>query len=499
MHSRSVSPTAMALLMAAAFLSVFDIFVVNVALPSLQYALQASLSQASLVVAVYELSFGMALISSSRLGDRYGRRRLFGWGVASFSAASVLCGLATDITVLIAARIVQGATAALMFPQVYAILRVSVPAHRQRSAFAKLGAALGLAALSGQVVGGWLLQADLLGLGWRMIFLINLPVGALILTLLRRIPESRETDGAQLDPWTALALAAGVFGVLLGLMEGPAQHWPVWSLGSLLGGVALLILIARHQQALQQSGRPVLLDMQLLRRSDFGQASVLVVLLYSTAGSFFISFALLSQNGMALTPLQAGLLFAPASAAFMLASLAAPLLVRRLGNRAIVIGGLLHVAAFGGLAFHAMHHPSAADIGTLQALTIIVGAAQGLTMTPLLNLILGRVPISQAGSASGLLATLQQVGAALGVCVITLLYTSALQGGTGLGAYQDGFMQVQIYNLLATLLVSLLLWRQTRPAAAPDPSSHTDAISPCGPADTTPPWPPAQRQSDSNC
>ncbi|MGE8546155.1 MAG: MFS transporter [Alcaligenes sp.] len=498
MVSRSASPLALALLMAAAFLSVFDLFVVNVALPSLQTSLQASLGQAGLVVAAYELSFGMALISSSRLGDRHGRRRLFGWGVASFSATSVLCGLAPDITLLILARILQGATAALMFPQVYAILRVSVPAGRQRGAFACLGAVLGLAALSGQVAGGWLLQANILDLGWRLIFLINLPVGLLILLLLRRIPESREPDGARLDPWAAVALALGVFGVLLGLMEGPARHWPAWSLASLLGGAAVLLLTARRQQALQELGRPVLLDMRLLRRPDFSQASVLVVLLYSTASSFFISFALLSQGGLGLTPMQAGLLFAPASAAFMLASLAAPVLVRRLGNGAILLGGLLHIAAFGGLLAHAWPGDASSGTGALQVLLIALGCAQGLTMTPLLNLVLGRVPVEQAGSAAGLLSTLQQVGAALGVCAITLLYAPALAAGPRLTSHLDGFLQVQVYNVLAAVCVTLLLWRQTRPAADTRPKD-AGFTSTCSKAGTTPPWRPGPRQSDSSC
>ncbi|WP_341668658.1 MFS transporter [Alcaligenes sp. SDU_A2] len=482
MVTRSVSPLAMTLLMAAAFLSIFDLFVVNVALPSLQDSLEASLGQAGLVVAAYELSFGMTLISSSRLGDRYGRRRLFGWGVGSFSVASALCGLAPEIHSLILARILQGATAALMFPQVYAILRVSVAAERQRSAFACLGACLGLAALSGQVLGGWLLHADLLELGWRMIFLINVPIGLLILVLLRHIPESREPAGAHLTPGTALALALGVLGVLLGLLEGPARHWPVWSLISLLGGASLLILTARREYLRQHRGLPVLLDMQLLLRPDFRYASLLVILLYSTAGAFFISFALLSQQGLGLTPMQAGLLFAPANVMFMLASLTAPLLVRRLGNTVILAGGVLHIISFIGLAAYALLHHDSAGLGLLRALVMLLGIAQGLTMTPLLGLLLSRVSIEQAGPASGLLSTLQQVGAALGVCAITLLYAPALSELPELPGHLEGFLHVQGYAIVAAILMSLLLWRQIRPDVHGQPATYADtrpAVQPC--------------------
>lgn len=169
----------LSILLLAGFVTIFDLFVVNVAIPSMQASLGASLPQIGFIIAGYELAFGVLLITGGRLGDINGRRRLFVLGMAGFTLASALCGLAPNVETLIGARIAQGLTAALLFPQVYASIRVNFSANDSRRAFGLLGMTLGLAAIAGQVMGGFLVEANLFDLGWRTIFLINIPIGLL--------------------------------------------------------------------------------------------------------------------------------------------------------------------------------------------------------------------------------------------------------------------------------------------------------------------------------
>ncbi|WP_232097741.1 MFS transporter [Pseudomonas sp. URMO17WK12:I11] len=227
----------LSVLLLAGFVTIFDLFVVNVAIPSLQTGLNASFAQIGFIVAGYELAFGVLLITGGRLGDVFGRRRLFIVGMAGFTVASALCGLAPSAAFLISARVVQGLAAALLFPQVYASIRVNFDAQDSRRAFGLLGMTLGLSAIAGQVLGGWMVHADLFGSGWRSIFLINVPIGLLAIVAARYIPESRAPQRPDLD-WAGVALVSlGLALLLVPLIEGPGQGWPAWSFCAL--GLAL--------------------------------------------------------------------------------------------------------------------------------------------------------------------------------------------------------------------------------------------------------------------
>lgn len=256
--SRAAPPWAgLSVLLLAGFVTIFDLFVVNVAIPGIQSGLRADFAQISLVVAGYELAFGVLLITGGRLGDRFGRRRLFIIGMAGFTLASACCGLAPGIGYLISARVLQGLAAALLFPQVYASIRVNFEGDDRRKAFGLLGMTLGLAAIAGQVLGGWLVHVDLFGLSWRNIFLINIPVGAIAILAARAIPESTAPQRPQLD-WTGVALVSiGLTLLLVPLIEGPVQGWPAWSLWSPGAALVLLALFFtgnRNDAAEQGSG-----------------------------------------------------------------------------------------------------------------------------------------------------------------------------------------------------------------------------------------------------
>lgn len=450
----------LAVLLLAGFVTIFDLFVVNVAIPSIQSGLGASFAQISFIVAGYELAFGVLLIIGGRLGDRFGRRRLFVAGMAGFTLASALCGLAPGSETLIAARVLQGLAAALLFPQVYASIRVNFDGNDRRRAFGLLGMTLGLAAIAGQVLGGGLIHADLFGLGWRTIFLINIPIGVIAIVAARYIPESYAPQKPLLDGRGVLLISIALSLLLVPLIEGPTQGWPAWTLCSLGAAAVLLVLFYRQQERRRIAGLWPLVDMRLLAQRHVALGVMLVLLVYSTSSSFFLCFALLVQKGFGLDPLQAGLIFAPCSVGFVLASLAAPRLVARWGIRAIIGGALIYALFIAALIVQVAVAGAQLNPVTLIPVLVVVGAGQGAIMTPLLNLVLGYVDEAQSGMASGIISTVQQVGAALGVAVVAMLFNSALNDAGSVaqaGQYASAFVAGMLCNLAVSVAICLLL------------------------------------------
>lgn len=448
-------------LLLAGFVTIFDLFVVNVAIPSMQAGLDASFSQIGFIVAGYELAFGVLLITGGRLGDMFGRRCLFIIGMAGFTVASVFCAVAPGANLLIGARVLQGFAAALLFPQVYASIRVNFTGDDSRRAFGLLGMTLGLAAIAAQVLGGWIVHGDFFGLGWRSLFLINIPVGLFAIFTARCVPESKADTRPNLDWPGVLVSCAGLLLFLIPLLEGPETGWPDWTLWSLVSAACLLTVFYRQQEYQRKAGRIPLVDMRLLSDQYFALGTLLVMLVYSTSSSFFLSFALLVQTGLKVDPFIAGSIFAPCSVGFVLASLMAPKLVARWGERIIVVGSLIYTVSIGLLIGQVYLAGGGLIPEQLIPLLFIVGFGQGFIMTPLLNLVLGLVEENQAGMASGVISTVQQLGAAFGVAVLGILFSTSLSAGNGSGdqaeQYTSAFVTGMLYNFAAAVMVSGLL------------------------------------------
>lgn len=449
-------------LLLAGFVTIFDLFVVNVAIPSMQSGLNASQSEVGYIIAGYELAFGVLLITGGRLGDLYGRRRLFIVGMAGFTAASLLCGIAPDVETLIIARVLQGLAAALLFPQVYASIRINFPGNAGRKAFGLLGMTLGLAAIAGQILGGLLVEANIFDLGWRTIFLINVPVGIFAILAARYIPETHAQERPKLD-WLGVALVSlGLAALLIPLIETPTHGWQIWNSVSLLCAAALLFLFYRHEEKRRLSGQDPLVDMTLMGQTRFAKGSLLVLLIYSTSSSFFLCFALLAQTGFGLSPFEAGGVFVPCSIAFVALSMMAPGLVTRFGTVAIAVSAMIYTASFAAMITQVWLAGAGLVVAHLIPVLIVIGGAQAMIMTPLLNLVLGFVSERHAGMASGMISTLQQTGAALGVAAIGILFGSALAGGMNPSEqqelYANAFVWGMSYNLVAASLASALLF-----------------------------------------
>lgn len=408
---KTPSAIGLAILLLGGFITIFDLFVVNVAIPSMQADLGADFAEIGFVVAGYELAFGVLLIAGGRLGDSHGRRRLFRLGMIAFALTSLLCGIAPNSLALILARLLQGAAAAILFPQVYALLRVMFDETGRRRAFGLLGMTLGLAAIAGQVLGGLMVESDLLGLGWRIVFLINLPIGLAAALAARALPES-SADGIVGVDWPGIGLATLALALLLTpLLEGPSTGWPVWTWVSLAASISLLGAFVAWEKRAARIGAHLAIDLDLFAERRFTLGVLAVLLIYSTATSFFLCFALVLQTGFGLSPLAAGMLFAPASVGFVAASLVAPKLVARWGIPAITAGALLYAAAFAWLTTSVSSLSDGREIGEILPALVLLGFAQGLSMTPLLNLVIGFVGERHAGMAAGIISTMQQVGA----------------------------------------------------------------------------------------
>jgi EmrB/QacA subfamily drug resistance transporter len=426
---------ALAVLMAGTFMIVLDFFIVNVALPSMQSELQASTSAIEWVVAGYGLTFATCLITAGRIGDRIGRRRAFTIGLGLFTVTSIACGLAPDPRLLIVARLLQGLAAALISPNVLAIIGVAYQGAERVRALTVYGMVMGFAAASAQLIGGALIQADIAGAGWRTVFLINLPVGlAAMLLAPCQLPESRASrDGAQIDPLGTLLVTSGLTALLLPLVEGRQQGFPAWTWLSLGLAPVLLASFVLHQLRLSRRGGRPLLEPRLFRARSFSAGLLTQLAFWSGMASFFVVLALYLQEGRGLNALQAGMVFTILATAYLGTSLRAPRLTLKYGRRLILVGALMLAAGY-GLMLVGVDLAASADgftwIAALVPGLALAGAGMGLCITPLVATVLSSVQAEHAGSASGILSTVQQLGNALGVAVTGLIFFGALtQGG----------------------------------------------------------------------
>jgi EmrB/QacA subfamily drug resistance transporter len=455
-----------------AFMAIMDAFIVTIALPHIRADLHASFGEAQLVVASYGLSYAVGLITGGRLGDLYGRKRMFMVGLGAFALASLACGLAPTPATLIAARIAQGISAAAMFPQVLSWMRVTFtdPAERAR-AFAALGLTQGLGSIAGQIVGGLIVSADLWG--WRPIFLINVPVGLIALVLAARVLDESKARAQQLDLAGAALSAAALGFLLFPLIQGRELGWPTWMLAMLVLAVPALLLFIDHQRLKSLNNDSPLIDTRLFGHRAFVCGIAALFLLCTILFSFFVILAFVLQAGLGLSPLAAALIFLPLAVTYVIASQVAgrfPVHARMM----LIMGGIGLTLGYAAIA--AAHHWLAMYPAAFIPGLIWLGIAQGLLFTPLLNTILSNIPADHAGIASGVASTMQQAGGAFGVAVVGLIFFTAVQALQGSGVpqaavYTTAFALALIYNVAAAGAMTGLL--VALPGPAKDKQSAT--------------------------
>ena len=464
--STTITPTKrrpLPVLLAGTFMIVLDFFIVNVALPSMQHSLHTSYSTLEWVVAGYGLTFSAFLITAGRLGDRVGRRRLLSIGLVVFALASAGCGFAPNAGALIAFRLLQGIGGALISPTVLSIIGVTYEGPERARAIGIYGTVLGLAAASGQLIGGLLIQANPAGLAWRSVFLINIPVAAAALALMPRwVPESKAPRPVRLD-WTGTALATvGVTAVVLPLVQGRQYGWPWWSIASLAAAAVILAAFVVSQTRRGRSGRAVLIDMTVIKERPVAAGLVTQFGLWCGQASFFMILALYLQQGRGLDAMQAGLVFTIMAGSYTIASMRSGPLTLRFGRAVIGAGAAILALGHGLLLAAVAAEGTTGLVAWLAPGLVLVGLGMGLCIAPLSTVVLSVAGPSQAGAISGVLSTVQQVGNSLGVGAIGVVFFGALPHGYGHAfAVSVGFLAVL---LAAVAGLSRFLPAPARPA-----------------------------------
>ncbi|HEY9292460.1 MAG TPA: MFS transporter [Microlunatus sp.] len=415
---------AVSALLGAQAMANIDTAIVNIAAPSIRAGFGTSDQTTSLVVAGYLVAYATLLIIGARLGGRYGFRPVFLIGVAAFTIASLACGLSPSVVILIAARIGQGAAAALMVPQVLTGIQLGFTGRQRSRVLGAYAAALSGGAVVGQVLGGLLISADLFGLGWRTVFLINIPIGALVIMIgWRFLPDAGlPRTVARIDLLGSLGLGTAVLLVIAPLALGPQHGWPWWTWLSLTASVPVFGWFVRRQRSTAARGGRPLIDRELLRPAAIRGRLLAYGLTTATYLALLFVLALFLQRGLGYGPAMSGLALVTWVSAFGIAGLSLNRLPDRWEARAPVIGCLLLAAGYLGASIDVA---LGAGIGPrLLILLAIGGFGLGCSARSLINAITAAVTPAQAAELSGVISTNAQLSGAVGVAAAGAIYSA---------------------------------------------------------------------------
>jgi EmrB/QacA subfamily drug resistance transporter len=426
--SRSRVPAAawavLAIVLIADIMDLLDSTITTIAAPTIAARLHGGPGLIKWLGASYALSLGVLLVTGGRLGDRYGRRRTFLIGIAGFTVASLACGLAWDPASIIVARLVQGAFGALLIPQGFGILGSVFPREHIGKAFSAFGPILGLSAVGGPLLAGVLIDANLFGLGWRPMFLINIVLGLAGLVLgSRLLPRDRGDASVRIDVAGSVLLAGAMLGLLFGFIQGSADGWTAVPVVALALGLGFFAAFCWRQR----TAAAPLIKPSLLRNRGFTAGLVLGLVVFAAVGGMIFAVSLYLQHGLGYSPLRAALVgFAPVAAGLVIASVASMNLLARLGRTLSLAGILVIVGGVGWLLCVTRGAPT--PVSLAPAMTVI-GLGMGAAFATIFDIAIGDIDPAEAGSASGSLSSVQQLANAIGPAVITTIYFGALPGG----------------------------------------------------------------------
>jgi EmrB/QacA subfamily drug resistance transporter len=415
------------ILLLAAFMNLLDVSIVNIAIPSIQRSLHASYADVQWALAGYTLAYALVLITGGRLGDTFGRKRLFLIGVTGFTIMSALCGAAQSPGMLIASRVVQGAMGAIMVPQVLAVIQVIFPPAERIKALAGFGITAGLGTVSGPLLGGLLIQHNLFGLGWRPIFLINVPVGIIAVAVSGvLVRESRSPRPPKLDPVGVGLISAALLLLLYPLVEGRQLGWPAWTFASMAAAVPVLAAFIGYERVRGRRDGSPLVPLSLFRDRGFSAGMAIAVAFFLGIASFGLVLTLFLQLGLGFTPLHAGLTFLPFSVGVLVSSGPSARLAPRFGRGVTMTGALVTAAGMAALIGIVHHYGAAVTTWELTPGLAAAGLGLGTVLAPLADVVLDRVPAQHAGSASGVFNTGLQLGNSIGIAVIGVIFFGLL-------------------------------------------------------------------------
>ncbi|GAB3601370.1 MFS transporter [Microbacterium tumbae] len=425
---------AFAVLLIGAFMSLLDTTIVNVALPTIRDSIDADEATLAWIISGYALAFGLALIPAGRIGDRFGHKWVFFTGLAIFTAASIACGIAQSPTELIVARVVQGLGGGIFFPAVTAFGQLLFPPLKRGQAFAVMGAVIGVSTALGPIVGGLLIQALGEDAGWRWIFAVNIPIGVVALILAATvIPAVKAGQKSATDLFGLLLLAGGITAILVPLIQGQDEGWPAWTFVSLVAGVVVLVVFWFWETSLERRGVAPLVPPRLFSHPQFTGGTLLALVYFAAFTSIFFVIALLWQAGLGHTALESGLVTIPFAIGNIFGAAFSDRLAQRLGRTVLLLGtGLLVVGLVA--VWLVLAAVPAADLTSWSLLApfVIAGFGNGLFIAPNARFIVATVRREEAGAASGVIGTVQRIGSAIGIAVVSsVLFAVADLDGIG--------------------------------------------------------------------
>jgi EmrB/QacA subfamily drug resistance transporter len=481
MSERQADPRrwrALAVSLVAATMSLLDVSIVNVALPSIQRDLGASAETAQWIVSGYALTFGLALVPAGRLGDALGRRPMFLVALSLFVVTSALGGAAPTIGWLIAARLLQGVAGGMLIPQSSGLVQELFRGAERGRAFGALGATIGLSTAAGPVIGGLILAAFTGSDGWRWVFYVNLPIGLVALVLAARLVPSAPAGGSRgvhLDLVGSTLLGGGVLGLLVPLVNAEAGGLRRW--GWLFGvAVALLAGFVWWEARTVERGRQPLLDPRLARTAGF-PAGVGIGLVYFVGFTgIWLVFSLFFQDGLGYTPLRSGLAVTPFALGVAVSAVIAGRLVARVGRWVTVAGLAVTATGLVATALALRHAGGDAAAAAIAGPLAVAGLGGGMVTSPNLTLTLGAVPVRMAGAAGGVLQTAQRIGSAVGTAVLATIYYRVLArtGRDYSAAVSVTLLCASGIMLLALLLAVAELVRRRPRDRQPAPTAHAE-------------------------
>ncbi|WBF45104.1 MFS transporter [Serratia rubidaea] len=464
------------ILLAGQLLPMIDFSIVNVGLDAMAQSLHASPTQLELIVAVYGVAFAVCLAMGSRMGDNLGRRRLFLWGVRLFAVASLMCGLANSVWLLLVARTLQGVGAAMIVPQIMATIHVCLRGREHARAMALYGGIGGLAFIIGQVLGGLLISLNIAGYGWRSVFLINIPLCALVLACAHRwVPDTRAERPVNIDWPGTLLLALTIVCLLFPLALGPVWHWPWPCLALLALSGPLLLQLWRVELRQERRNNFPLLPPALLRLASVRFGLTIAILFFSCWSGFMFVMALTLQAGAQLNAFQSGNAFIALGVAYFISSLLSSTVIERIGKvRALLLGCLIQIGGLLALMLTMLLVWPQPGILNLIPATLLIGAGQALIVSGFFRIGLADVPVEHAGSGSALLATVQQTSLGLGPILLGTVLVQVLHVSPG--DYQHALLAalaLELLLMLALLLRTGLALRADRRLAAAGQASRS--------------------------
>ncbi|MBV8252017.1 MAG: MFS transporter [Chitinophaga sp.] len=449
---------ALLIILTAPLLYVIDIFIVNIAIPTIKNSLHATDGEVQLVVAAYLLGSACFLIIGGRAGDYLGKKKVFFWGMCWFTLTSCLCGICQTPTQLNIARFFQGISSAFMVTQSISLIQVLFPVADERAkAIGWYGISLSIAAIIGQMLGGYLSATHFVITGWRLIFFINLPVGAAAMwAIWRYLPETEKATQVQFDYPGAVVLTGALGCLIYSITEGREQGWPWWSFLLMMVSFVLLYIFVYIQKKKQISNQGPLINLQLFKLPAFNIGLLAVLFHFMLHTAYLLMMAVFLQNGMGISALACGACFIPHALLFMLSSVVASRLLVTYGKRVLQVGLLIILVAF---LLHIFYSSSGQNPLWTVLFIALYGLGNGLVLPFLLNIVLDNVSTGDAGAASGIFSTFQQTASGLGISIIGGIFFAVLESKQHPEIYVAALRSGLIAGIICLMMVAWMLYR----------------------------------------